>query len=229
MAHNQVRTGMDFTAVWYKYQKVIITVVAIIVIVVLGIIGYKKFIQGPNIDRANAALSSVQAAFQAASMSPVTDTAAYKAVLEGSGTVKGALSVIRSYGNTPAGNLAKFYAGESYLHLGDFTNAIKYLKDFNTPQKQVQMMAYGSLGDAYSEAKQNKDAIASYKKAAATFEDDQVNASEYLFRAGMLSELDGQANDAIAIYQKLKDDFPNTVKGMQAEKYLNRLQLQPTN
>lgn len=229
MAYKQVRRGTDFTALWYKYQKPLITVVAVIVIAILGFIGYKQFIQGPKIERANEALSNVQAAFQAASLSPQMDTAAYKAVLEGRGTVKGALSIIRTYGGTPAGNLAKFYAGESYLHLGDFKNAVKYLKEFSTSQKQVQMMAYGSLGDAYSELKQNKEAISNYKKAATTFEDDQVNASEYLFRAGMLSELDGQTKDAVAIYTQLKDNFPNTVKGMQAEKYLNRLELQPNN
>lgn len=229
MAYKKVNRGMDLAGFWYKFQKPIITVVAILVIGVLGIIGYKKFIQGPKAERANIALANVQAAFQAASLSPRLDTAAYKTVLEGRGTVKGALSVIRNYGGTDAGNLAKFYAGESYLHLGDFKNAVKYLKDFHTSQKQVQMMVYGSLGDAYSELKQNKDAVASYKKAATTFEDDQVNASEYLFRAGMLSELDGKTKDAVAIYQQLKNDFPNTIKGMQADKYLNRLELQPIN
>ena len=229
MAYKKGRTGTDLTGLWFKYQKPIITVVAVLVIVALGVIGYKKFIQEPKAERANAALANVQAAFQAASLSPQLDTAAYKMVLEGRGTVKGALSVIRNYGGTDAGNLAKFYAGESYLHIGDFKNAVKYLKDFKTTQKQVQMMVYGSLGDAYSELKQNKDAVASYKKAASTFEDDQVNASEYLFRAGMLSELDGNTKDAVAIYQQLKNDFPNTVKGMQADKYLKRIELQPIN
>ncbi|GAB3350516.1 hypothetical protein GCM10027566_07940 [Arachidicoccus ginsenosidivorans] len=229
MAYNQAKSSADLTAFWYKNQKTLLTIVAIIIIAVLGVIAYKAFIQAPKEDRANEQLAVVQAHFQQAAFQPTLDTAAYKAVLNGAGDGTGALGIIKSYGGTPAGNLAKYYAGAAYLHIGDFQNAVKYLKDFSTDQKQVQMMAYGALGDAYSELKQNKEAISSYKKAAATFEDDAVNASEYLFRAGMLSELAGQKNDAIAIYKKLKDEFPNTVKGTQAEKYLNRLEVQTTN
>ena len=229
MAYNQAKTGGDFAAFWYKNQKTVLTIVAVIIIAILGVIGYKAFIQGPKAERANEQLSIVQSDFQRAAFAPQLDTAAFKAVLNGNGQGTGALGIIKSYGGTDAGNLAKYYAGAAYLHIGDFQNAVKYLKDFKTEQKQVQMMAYGALGDAYSELKQNSEAIGSYKKAAATFEDDAVNASEYLFRAGMLSELAGQNSDAIAIYKKLKDEFPNTVKGSQAEKYLDRLELQQTN
>jgi len=229
MAYNQAKSSADLTAFWYKNQKTLLTIVAIIIIAVVGVIAYKAFIQGPKEERANEQLATVQAHFQQAAFQPTLDTAAYKAVLNGAGDGAGALGIIRSYGGTPAGNLAKYYAGAAYLHIGDFQNAVKYLKDFSTDQKQVQMMAYGALGDAYSELKQNKDAISSYKKAASTFEDDAVNASEFLFRAAMLSELSGQKNDAIVIYKKLKDEFPNTVKGTQAEKYLNRLEVQTIN
>ena len=32
------------------------------------------------------------------------------------------------------------------LKTGDFNNAVKYLKDFKTDSKQIQMIAYGRLG-----------------------------------------------------------------------------------
>lgn len=229
MAYTQANKGMDLEGFWYKNQKVILTIIAVVIIAIIGVIAYKAFIQGPKNQRANEQLAVVQADFEQAAFQPTLDTAAYKAVLNGGGEGTGALGVIRNYGSTPAGNLAKFYAGAAYLHLGEFQNAVKYLKDFSTKQKQIQMMALGALGDAYSELKQNNEAIASYKKAAATFEDDAVNASEYLFRAALLSELAGQNNDAITIYKRLKDEFPNTVKGTQAEKYLNRLEVQSSN
>ena len=229
MAYNQAKTGGDLAAFWYKNQKAVLTIVAVIIIAVAGVICYKAFIQGPKEERANEQLSLVQSAFQQAAFAPDLDTAAYKAVLNGNGQGTGALGIIKNYSGTDAANLAAYYAGAAYLHTGDFQNAVKYLKDFKTSQKQVQMMAYGALGDAYSELKQNSEAIGSYKKAAETFEDDAVNASEYLFRAGLLSELAGQNKDAIAIYKKLKNEFPNTVKGSQAEKYLNRLELQQEN
>ncbi|MFX5999199.1 hypothetical protein ABTF05_22725, partial [Acinetobacter baumannii] len=61
-------------------------------------------------------------------------------VLNGDGQNKGALYVIKNYGGTKAANLAHYYAGVSYLKLGDFNNAVKYLKDFSTDAKQVQLL-----------------------------------------------------------------------------------------
>jgi TolA-binding protein len=103
---------------------------------------------------------------------------------------------------------------------------VKYLKDFSTDAKQIQMMAYGVLGDAYSELNKKEDAIASYKKAAETFEEDENNSSEYLFRAGLLAETTGNANQALELYKQLKDKFPRTEKGFQADKYINRLSIE---
>ncbi|MFX7878553.1 tetratricopeptide repeat protein, partial [Acinetobacter baumannii] len=108
--------------------------------------------------------------------------------LNGDGQNKGALYVIKNYGGTKAANLAHYYAGVSYLKLGDFNNAVKYLKDFSTDAKQVQLLALGCLGDAYAELNKKEEAIQAYKKAAATFEEDENNSSEYLFRAALLSE-----------------------------------------
>ena len=227
MAQHQAIPENAIVAKWNKIQKPVVTILVIVVVVLAGWFGYKKFIQEPKALSANTALSGVQIAFQQAIFTPVTDTAALKAVIDGNGGSRGALYVIRNYGGTDAGNLAKYYAGETYLRLGDFNNAVKYLSDFSTSQKQIQMMAYGSLGDAYSELKKNQQAIDSYKKAAATFEDDEVNASEFLFRAALLSEVSGKAQDAIALYKELKDKFPNSVEGSQADKYLNRLAVQP--
>lgn len=81
-------------------------------------------------------------------------------------------------------------------------------------------------GEAYSELNKKEDAIASYKKAAETFEEDENNSSEYLFRAGLLAETTGNANQALELYKQLKDKFPRTEKGFQADKYINRLSIE---
>ena len=223
----QVPTVDKLIETWQRIQKPVLTVLLIVVIIIAIWFGYKKFVVEPRNTSANNALSAVQTAFQQATFAPTVDTATYKLVLNGSGATKGALYIIRNYGSTDAGNLAKYYAGESYLRLGDFNNAVKYLKDFSTEQKQIQMMAYGSLGDAYSELKKNTEAIDCYKKAAATFESDEIDAAQFLFRAASLSEISGKTQDAIGLYKELKDKFPNTQEGMQADKYINRLAVQP--
>ncbi|MEJ0105004.1 MAG: hypothetical protein WDO19_21715 [Bacteroidota bacterium] len=46
--------------------------------------------------------------------------------------------MISRYGGTEKGELARFYAGDCYLKLGDYPNAVKYLKEFSTGSKLVQ-------------------------------------------------------------------------------------------
>lgn len=216
---HQVETDpvLNMKSWWQKNQKPVIIAVAVIVIVVGGWYAYKTFISGPQEEKANLAIYGAEKHFREDS---------FALALNGDGPHKGFLYVINNYGGTKAGNLAKYYAGLSYLKTGDFNKAVQYLGDFKTDAKQIQMMAYGALGDAYSELNKNEDAINSYKKAAETFDTDELNASEYLFRAGLLAETAGKTKDAIEIYKQVKDKFPNTIRGREADKYINRLSVE---
>ena len=134
------------------------------------------------------------------------------------------LKVISKYGGTSAGNLAKLYAGECYVHLGDFQKAIDQLSDFNAKgAKQVEAKVEGLLGDANSELKKNDEAIAHYKTAGTLFPEDQAISSEYLFRGALLAEMNGKTEDAIELYQTIKDKYPRTDKGFVVDKFLARL------
>jgi tetratricopeptide (TPR) repeat protein len=154
------------------------------------------------------------------------EDSSYK-VLHGDGVNKGVLTIISNYNGTKTANLAKFYAGVSYLKLGKFSDAVNQLKDFTTDSKPVQMKAYGCLGDAYSELNKKAEAIDAYKKAASAFEADETNAAEYLFRAALLSEVSGNSKEALDLYKQLKDKFPATMRGSQADKYIYRLSIEP--
>ncbi|NCI50237.1 tetratricopeptide repeat protein [Sediminibacterium roseum] len=203
---------------WEKFQKPVIIVIAVIVIGVGGWYGYKKLIAEPKEEQAADALFKSQQYFSADSS---------KLVLNGDGgSSKGVLYVINNYGGTKAGNLAKFYAGVSYMKLGDFNNAVKYLKDFSTDAKQVEAKALACLGDSYSELNKKEDAVAAYKKAAGTIESDQANAAEYLFRAAALEEVNGKTKEALDLYKELKEKYPATDKGVQADKYIYRLSIE---
>ena len=201
-----------------KYQKAILIAVGAVVVIVGGWYAYQNMVVEPKEAQAADAIYKAEANFAQDSL---------KAALSGVGTARGFLYIINNYGGTKSGNLAKYYAGVCYLRLGDFNNAVKYLKDFSTDAKQIQMMAYGCLGDAYSELNKNDDAITYYKKAAATFDKDEANASEYLFRAGMKLELMGKTKDAVDIYKQLKEKFPQSPRAMQADKYIYRLSIEP--
>ncbi len=203
---------------WKKYSKPAAIVLAVLIIGFGGWFAYNAWVIQPKEEKAQDAIFKAQQYFAQDSL---------RLALNGDGVNKGFLYIIKNYGGTKTANLAKYYAGICDLKLGSYNEAITYLTDFSTDSKPVQMMTYGSLGDAYSELNKKSDAINAYQKAATTFEDDKDNSAEYLFRAALLSEVLGKNKEALDLYKQLKDKFPGTVRGSQADKYIYRLNIEP--
>ena len=200
---------------WEKNSKLILYISSAVILLAGGYLGYKYLVQVPNELKAQEEISKAENNFRKDSIS---------LALNGNVSTPGFIKVIKKYGGTKTGNLARLYAGECYLQLGDFKNAAKYLGEFDAHgAKQVEAKAEGLLGDAYSELKQNDKAIEHYKKAGTIFPEDAFLSSEYLFRAGMLYELAGKNKEAIEIYEQIKEKFPRTEKGYNIDKYLARL------
>jgi len=196
-----------------RNQKVIVGAVVAVVVLVGGYFGYKQFIQKPNEEKAAAALFSAERWFEVDSLNYV---------LNGDGQHQGALTVIKKYGSTKAGNLARYYAGMSYLRSGDAKNAITHLEKFDGKGTPLQYMAYGALGDAYMETSNVAKGIEMYKKAAGNEKDNFISPL-YLFRAGLASEQSGKTEEAKKIYLEIKAKYPYSQQGQQVDKYLARL------
>ena len=200
-----------------RFGKKIGTVLAVLVVVAGGYYAYATFILKPKEEKAADLIYKAQQYFAADSS---------KKVLEGDETAKGVLYIISNYGGTKSANLAKYYAGISYLKLGEFAKAIDFLKDFKTDAKQVQLVAYGSLGDAYAESGNKGEALEYYIKAGNTFDKDESASAEYLFRAALLSETIGKEDKALELYKVIKEKYPKTEKGSQVDKYISRLSVE---
>jgi len=204
---------------WSKNSKSILAGLLIVVVAVGGYLAYKSFVVAPEETKAADAIWKAESNFR---------TDSFRLALNGNGIDQGFLKVISKYGSTKNGNRAKFYAGACYLQLGDFNNAIKYLKDFSADEPAAEMRANGLLGDAYSELGKKEEAITYYKKAGAVYPDDDVNSSEYLFRAALLLADQGKNADAIAILQDIKKRYPGRAipaaqGGLDVDKYLGKL------
>jgi tetratricopeptide (TPR) repeat protein len=200
---------------WEKNSRMILYISSAVILLAGGYLGYKYLILLPNEQKAQEEIYKAEANFRKDSVS---------LALNGNNSTPGFLKVIKKYGNTRTGNLAKLYAGESYLQLGDYKNAVRYLEDFDAHgAKQIEAKSEGLLGDAYAEMKQNDKALDHYKKAGTIFPEDAVLSSEYLFRAGMLYEVMGKNKEAIEQYKLIKEKFPRSEKGYNIDKYLARL------
>jgi tetratricopeptide (TPR) repeat protein len=201
-----------------KNKQLIIYLFVGAIIAVAGIFGYTELYQKPLEAKAADAMYVAEKYF-------ANDSS--ELVLKGDGTSKGVLYIIKEFSGTKAANLANYYAGMSYYRLKDYNKAIEFLKDFSSDAKQVQAVAYGSIGDAYSELKKNDEAIEYYKKAGTHFPEDEAISSEYLFRAASFLELNVKNDAALEIYKQIKQNYPKSEKGFSIDKYISRLQVQP--
>lgn len=206
---------MEVQDYWERNNRKIIIVFSIIIVLAGSYFGYKYLYRLPEEKKAVEAIAKAQEYFASDSL---------QLALNGDGRNAGFLKVINKFGKTPSGNIARLYAGEIYLQMGDFNNALKYLKEFDARGSvQTRALVYGLMGDACSELKKNDEAIDNYKKAGSLFEGNQALSSEYLYRAASLYEVMGKNKEAIALFQQLKDKFPNTERGFSADKYLGKL------
>jgi len=139
------------------------------------------------------------------------------------GGYQGFADLEKKYGGIAAGNTANYYAGISYLNLGQYEAAISYLKDVKPKGNILPIMKFGALGDAYSELGKYDEALAAYKKAAHTKENEALTPI-YLLRYGMLNEKLEKYAEARTAYQKVVDEYSTSLLAKDAEKYLVRIE-----
>jgi len=214
-----VEKAKDF---WARFSNQVIYIGSAIIVLGGLWLGYTNFILAPKIAKADDLIFPVEGLFDKMSQTGFSKDS-INIVLNGGTDVTGVLKIASTYGNTPAGNRAKYIAGACYLHNGDYANAVKELKDFSTNATQVQSAAYSMLGDAYAEMNNNDDAFTSYKKSATVNEKDEFSASEGFFKAALFAETIGKTSDAIELFQKVKNDYPNSTHSKDADKYLAQL------
>jgi len=144
--------------------------------------------------------------------------------LNGDGNYLGFLDIAKDYKYTSAGNLARYSAGICYLHLGNYEEAIDFLNKYSKKDKVIGSIAIGATGDAYVELGDTEKGISKYLEAA-DFGDNSFNTPIYLMKAGELYELNGNYDEALKIYQRIKDDYPESTEGASIEKYIARAKI----
>ena len=196
-------------------QKSLTIIVFVIVLIVGGYLGYKRFVMAPKEKEAQTQLWAAEQAFSKDS---------FNLALNGDGNDLGFLNVIEEYGITKSANLAHYYAGICYLKLGQFEKAIEYLKQFESNDKMVAPIAYGAIGDAYVELDDMDEALVFYNKAV-TSSENKFTTPIYLMKVGTVQEQLGDYEEALEAYQKIEREYPNTSEGRQIAKYIAHLEM----
>jgi len=193
-------------------QKLIGIIIGAIVVVSVGYLSLNKFYLEPRSKDAQDQMFNAQNYFEKDS---------FNLALNGDGTNPGFLDIIDDFGSTDAGNLAKYYAGVSYLQMGQFDNAITYLKKFSTNDLLLGPVAIGAQGDAQLELGKTEKAIDLYTEAY-KMNDNELTTPIYMLKAGELLESSNKKDEALKLYETIKQKFPESNEGRSIDKYIAR-------
>lgn len=196
-------------------QKTIIYAVGAIIFIVVAFLGFNKFYLQPKEDEALTQMFMAENYFEKDS---------FNLAINGDGNYLGFLDIIDEYGITKSANRAKYYTGISYLHLGQYEDALDYLKDFKTDDLLLSPVAEGAKGDALLELGETDNALKQYKKAYST-SDNELTTPIYMMKAASLMETMDELEDALSLYKKIKEKYPSSAEGSNADKYIARIQL----
>ena len=143
--------------------------------------------------------------------------------LNGDGNNYGFLEIIDEYGLSDAANLSKFYAGASYLKLGNYENAINYLDEFSSSDLLIQARAYSLIGDAYLEIGDYDNAIYYFKKASNENPNEFFTPS-YLLKLAIVYEETGDLESALDTYEEIIEEFKNSPEFQTSLKNKSRIE-----
>jgi len=207
----QVENVLSRTEQYVEENKKSLTIiVSVIILVVGGYMLYTKVLLTPKENEAKAQIFRAEQYFEQDS---------FDLALEGDGDALGFLEIIDEYGITKTANLANFYAGISYLRLGDYDAAIDHLKSFDSNDKLISVIALGALGDAYVEKGDYEEAVSFFEKAANKNRNDLTSAI-YLKKAGLAYEAMENYNKAVTAYEKIRKLYPNSEEARDIDKYI---------
>lgn len=195
-----------------KNKKMILTVAACVVVVVLAIFAYVKFVSQPRQLRAAEDMFAAEQWFNEGN---------FEKALNGDDQFAGFLTVIDEYGCTKSANLAKYYAGICQLNLGQFEEAVKSLKGYKGKDVFTAGEALMLIGDAYAEMDNANEALNYYEKAAAKAENNFIVAPAALWKAGMMQLKLDNKDAAVKTFQKIKDNYPESPEYGEADKYIS--------
>ncbi len=193
-------------------RKSLSIIVGVIILIIGGYLGWQYFYIKPTEAEAQQQMFGAERYFRQDS---------FKLALKGDGNQPGFIEIIDDYGVTKSANLAHYYAGVCYLHLGEYDKAIEFLKGFSTKSNEIGPIATGAIGDAYWEKNNLEEAISYYLKASEQVV-NEFSTPYFLMKAGKVYEVQKNWAKAIEVYEKIQNQYPRCNEAKMIEKYIAR-------
>ena len=194
-------------------SKNVMYVLVALLVVAAVVFGCKKLVSEPRAQKAAEMIAEAQYRFESA-------TPDYELALYGDENGAGFDEVVATYGSTPAGNLAKHYAGICALRLGDFDKAQMYLSKFKPvrgiPGAVINAQNYGLQGDIAVDKGDYAKAVKLYDKAVAAA-DNNFTAPAYLRKAALALIAAGDKARAKSYLDRIVNNYPASSDAREAE------------
>jgi tetratricopeptide (TPR) repeat protein len=110
------------------------------------------------------------------------------------------------------------------LHLGNYKEAIDFLTKYKKKEKVIGSLAIGATGDAYVELGDMDKGVTKYIEAA-DYANNSFNTPIFLMKAAELYELKGKFAEALKLYERIENTYPESTEGTTIEKYIARVKL----
>ena len=196
-----------------KNRIMVFTIGGILAALIVGVAGYNYYITNQD-NSAQEEFFQAQFYFEADSLG---------LALNGDGNSYGFLEIMDEFPGTKAANLANFYAGASYLRLGDFESAIRHLNNFSSDDYLIQARAYALTGDAYMEQDDFSNAVEYYGKAS-EYKPNESYTPIYLKKLAIAQEQNNDLKGAAATYGAIASEYPRSAQVHDAKKQKARLE-----
>ena len=196
-------------AFFIKYKKAVIATVVAIVVIITGVVLYKTYVSGPKEIKASTAIAKGQQLFMADN---------YQQALNGdSASFKGFAKLADEFSGT------NLYAGLCCAKLNKWEDAAKYIEKFDGADDQmISPAAEGALGNVYAHLNQLDKAVSHLKKAAEKADNNSLSPT-FLIQAGEILESQGKNDEALKLYQEVKDKYFNSMAYQTIDGYIERV------
>jgi len=209
-----VATYVKLTSFYEENKRAISIAVTAVVIAVFAVVIYVKN-RADNNEKAITALGSIFETYDAGRFQTAVDGIPEKNIM-------GLKAIVDNYGNSEAGDLARFYLAGAYAHLGKYDEALKDYEDFSPTGELLAVARLSGIGSCQESRGMFREAAVSFEKAGTQYPKD-VSAAENLTNAARDFGQAGDKDKAIDLYRRVKKNYPNTAFARDADRFIAQL------
>lgn len=195
------------------YRKELLYGIGVVVILVLAVLAFRTYYLVPRETEAQEKMIFCVDYFERDS---------FRLALRGDDMNDGFETIVSDYKFTNASELAAAYAGVCAYQLGEYEEAIDYLKKFDARSVNMTPATICLMGDAFVELGDYQNAVKKFMRAAET--KNELVAPRSLKKAGLAYEALGEYGKAADAYTTIKDNYFTSMEAGDIDKYIERAQ-----